>query len=266
MYRTRGRKYSKLRENIAWGLVLLQFIVHIRTSNNESRYKFIRNPDPLQMQVVPTYETPIVYRDISSSDGIQLLVSHKWHSNGSPHVHQDLKQGSCWCSADDYCLCNPSLAIDTILVTPDKNHFWLVQRKDTNKFATMGGFVEVGETPEQAVHRELYEEMHVDLKSQMGENLIELFGVYGDPLRDARRHTVSIVYVVHMPEDCQPHAGDDAKSVLKVHFDDVDKMEFFADHKQILLDYMEKIGIRKRINKTNDRFTGVTAVQRDICQ
>lgn len=265
MRRKRGGSYNKLRERVAWSLVLFQFIFYVKTSNNESRYKFVRNPDALQMQVVPKYDNPLVYRDISSPYGNQLLVSHTWHSNGSPHIHKDLKQGSCWCSADDYCLCNPSLAIDTILVAPDEEHFWLVRRKDTNKFATMGGFVEVGETPEQAVYRELLEEMHVDLTTRMEENLIELFGIYGDPLRDARRHTVSIVYAVHVPEDFQPHAGDDAKSVLKVHFSDIKKMEFFADHKQILLDYIEKRRKRKRINKHNARPSGITTVQKNIC-
>lgn len=268
--RNRKTKYNKLREGIAWSLLLIQSIYFFLTSQNESVHKFVRNPDPLQMQIISKYENPIIYKDASSTYGTQLLISHEWHSNGSPHIHKDLKQGSCWCSADDYCLCNPSLAIDTILVTPDKEYFWLVQRKDVGKFATMGGFVEVGETPEQAVRRELYEEMHVDLNGGKNQehsilSLIELFGIYGDPLRDARRHTVSIVYVVHMPADCKPRAGDDAKSVVKVHFSDVDKMEFFADHKQILLDYIEKMGLRERNHEPDARSPNV-AIQRDLCQ
>ena len=41
-------------------------------------------------------------------------------------------------------MCTAAVAIDCILTSGDE-HFWLVKRKDTGQFATMGGFVEVGE-------------------------------------------------------------------------------------------------------------------------
>lgn len=40
-------------------------------------------------------------------------------------------------------MCSAALAIDCILTSGD--YFWLVQRQDTGQYATMGGFVEVGE-------------------------------------------------------------------------------------------------------------------------
>jgi hypothetical protein len=76
-----------------------------------------------------------------------------WH--GGHPMAQDHK-GSCWCGAEDgYCMCTPNVAIDLILVSKSDNNnkddsfLWLVQRKDTNQLATMGGFVDVGETVEQ---------------------------------------------------------------------------------------------------------------------
>ena len=68
--------------------------------------------------------------------------------------------------------------------------------------------MEVGETCEDAVRRELLEEMDIDLNEVGGG--MTLFGVYGDPMRDARRHTTSAVYVVDIPEGVVPRAGDDA--------------------------------------------------------
>ena len=83
-------------------------------------------------------------------------------------------------------MCTPSLAIDLVILS-GTDHVWLVRRKDTNQLATMGGFVMVGETVEQAVIRELREETGIDLSS--GRKPPMLFGVYSDPRRDNRRHT-----------------------------------------------------------------------------
>lgn len=92
--------------------------------------------------------------------------------------------------------------------------------------------MDVDETAEHAVKRELMEEMGVDLKEPP-----KLFGVYSDPRRDNRRRNISLVYAIHLHEDIHPKAGDDAKEVKKLSLDDVEKYEFFADHKTILLDY-----------------------------
>jgi 8-oxo-dGTP diphosphatase len=153
-----------------------------------------------------------------------------WHG-GHP---TDSHPGSCWCGANDgYCMCTPNLAIDVVLTT-GKNHdyLWLVRRKDTSQLAAMGGFVEMDETAEEAVKRELQEEMAIELKDAP-----ELFGVYSDPRRDNRRRTVSAVYVVHLDSGTIPHAGDDAKEVQKIRMEDIEQHEYFADHRTILLDY-----------------------------
>jgi 8-oxo-dGTP diphosphatase len=144
----------------------------------------------------------------------------------------DKQTGTCYCSgSDEYCMCTPSLAIDLVIVS-QSDHVWLVRRKDTGQLATMGGFVIVGEEVEKAVRRELMEETGIDLVEDP-----VLFGVYSDSRRDNRRHTVSAVYVVHMDGSEQPKAADDVKDVQRIHLDDIEKYEYFADHKTILLDY-----------------------------
>ena len=168
-------------------------------------------------------------------------IEQTWHGG---HPIADHK-GSCWCGAEDgYCMCTPSLAIDLILLAQPQPQdispqIWVVRRKDTSQLATMGGFVNVGETVEQAVHRELREEMGITL--QAGDDHLQLQGVYSDPGRDNRRHTASAVYSVQLHEDIQPRAADDVKQVAKISLDEVESLEFFADHKTILLDYRQAL-------------------------
>ncbi len=159
-----------------------------------------------------------------------------WHGG---HPAED-KYGSCWCGEDKYCMCTPNLAIDLIITSgsrssdgnPIVDSFWLVRRKDTNQLATMGGFVETNESAEDAVKRELMEEMGVALKEAP-----MLVGMYSDPRRDNRRRTASAVYAVHFTGDVRPRAGDDAKEVVKIPIEDAEKHSYFADHGTVLLDY-----------------------------
>jgi len=179
----------------------------------------------------PYYENALIHHKDAG------FVNRVWRSNSSPSINSDLKRGSCWCSADEWCMCTPSLAVDVIL-TSGPDHVWLVRREDTGQLALMGGFTEVGETSEESVSRELREEMNIALPGKP-----VLFGVYGDSLRDARRHTTSVVYIVDIPESVVPHAGDDATAVQRVALDDVINHDFFIDHKNILNDYLT---LRKR--------------------
>lgn len=149
----------------------------------------------------------------------------------------DAKTGSCWCNQDRYCMCTPSLAID-LIITSGSNHLWLVRRKDTSQLAVMGGFVLVGETTEDAVRRELMEEMNINLPADQRPIL---FGIYADPRRDNRRHTASAVYLIHVDENAHPIAADDVKDVQKISMSEIETHEFFADHKTILLDYRQSL-------------------------
>ena len=171
--------------------------------------------------------------------GIAWLFVHM-NSNGSkcPYVWHggsptDSHPGSCWCGADSYCMCTPSLAIDCIIEFGNEKVV-LVWRKDppADKFAIPGGFVSVGETAEMATIREVKEETNLTIAK------LEQFRLYSDPGRDARRHTVSMVFRCIVSSIDALHTGDDAKSVKVVDLKDVLSLNLAFDHKYIFEDFI----------------------------
>lgn len=109
----------------------------------------------------------------------------------------------------------------------------LIQRKYTPLgLALPGGFVDIGESVEESLLREMREEISLDV------TIIELLGVYSDPKRDARFHTASIVYI------CKaygvPIGADDAKEASIVALEDLNLNDFVFDHGAILRDYLQK--------------------------
>jgi len=94
-------------------------------------------------------------------------------------------------------------------------------------WALPGGFVDVGETVEAAAVREAREETGLDVRQ------LELFGVYSDPDRDPRGHTVSTVFVGRA--DGHPVGADDAAEAAVFPLDALPPLVF--DHARILADY-----------------------------
>ena len=129
---------------------------------------------------------------------------------------------------------NPSLTVDCII--EKQNKVLLVSRKNYPfGFSLPGGFVDYGESVEQAVIREVKEETSLDIVEP------KLFGVYSDPARDPRSHTVSVVF--YAKASGNPKASDDARDL---GFFDLDNLpdEIAFDHLKILKDYNE---FRKKI-------------------
>jgi 8-oxo-dGTP diphosphatase len=85
----------------------------------------------------------------------------------------------------------PVLTVD-IVITRKDGSIVLIRRRNPpfqGEWAIPGGFVEYGETVEQAAVREAKEETGLDVE------LVRIVGVYSDPNRDPRGHTVSICFL-----------------------------------------------------------------------
>lgn len=126
----------------------------------------------------------------------------------------------------------PSLTTDIVIELanrPDRPIVLIERRYPPPGLAFPGGFVEVGETVEQAAVREAREETGLTV------TLVALLGVYSDPTRDPRSHTCSVVYVAEASGT--PVAQDDAKAV---HVCDpaAPPARLVFDHEQILSDYL----------------------------
>src|SRR3984893_2443107 len=97
----------------------------------------------------------------------------------------------------------PPIAADIITEIGDK--IVLIERKNFPLgWAIPGGFVDFGETGEQAAMREAREEPRLALEIRA------LLGVYSRPDRDPRGQTITIVYIAR--SSGEPRAADDAKT------------------------------------------------------
>ncbi len=130
----------------------------------------------------------------------------------------------------------PFVAVDGIIKLYDKHdHFQgiiFIERKNPPYgIALPGGFVDIGESCEDALVREMQEEVTLDVEIE------SLLGVYSDPARDARFHTVSAVYVCKAYGT--PKAADDAKKVFVYTLDDIPLENLVFDHKQIIQEFIK---------------------------
>lgn len=124
---------------------------------------------------------------------------------------------------------NPIPTVDIIIEFDHK--IVLIKRKNIpHGWAIPGGFVDYAESVEQAAIREAKEETNMEVE------LTHLLGVYSDPGRDPRMHTISTVFVAKGTGNLQ--AADDA--VKAELFDETNlPSPLVFDHKKIIKDYFE---------------------------
>lgn len=129
----------------------------------------------------------------------------------------------------------PNITVDAIIL--QEQSVLLVKRKNDpfkDKWALPGGFVEYGETTEKAVIREINEEtgLHTNIK--------KLVGVYSEPDRDPRGHTITIVYMLKIVNG-ELKSGDDAIDVKFFNLNNLPDLSF--DHKKIIHDTITRVNL-----------------------
>jgi ADP-ribose pyrophosphatase YjhB (NUDIX family) len=146
----------------------------------------------------------------------------------------------CGLERDDYL--NPVPTVD-IIIEVDRGIVLIKRKNQPVGWALPGGFVDYGESLEEAAVREAREEtsLTVELTGQ--------FHTYSDPARDPRQHTISTVFTARASG--VPKAADDAAEINIFTEQDLPGLLMF-DHAKILDDYFGH-GAKRR--KTSKRLT-----------
>ena len=116
-----------------------------------------------------------------------------------------------------------------VIIEMDCGGIILIKRKNPPfGWALPGGFVDYGESLEEAAVREALEEtsLHITLKDQLH--------TYSDPKRDKRKHTITTVYLAKAKG--KPKAADDAEDI-GVFTSDTLPHPLAFDHEQIVSNY-----------------------------
>ncbi len=127
---------------------------------------------------------------------------------------------------------NPIPTVDIIIEIESKGVVLIRRKNPPQGWAIPGGFVDYGESVEDAALREAKEETSLDVE------LIRQFHTYSDPGRDPRHHTISTVYVARATGI--PRAGDDAVEIGIFTASNLpDEIAF--DHRLILDHYFNRV-------------------------
>lgn len=125
---------------------------------------------------------------------------------------------------------NPFPTVDIIIEL--EGGIVLIERKfEPFGWALPGGFVDYGETLEDAARREALEETSLIVTD------LRLVGCYSDPARDQRQHNISTVFAAR--GEGVPRAADDARNLAIYTLDQLPASLCF-DHAKILADYRDR--------------------------
>lgn len=131
---------------------------------------------------------------------------------------------------------NPVPTVDVVIPAPENRVVLIRRRNPPHGWALPGGFVDYGESVEQAAMREAREETGLQVR------LKALLGVYSHPERDPRQHTLSVVFLAEAEDLSQMTAGDDAGRIGLFPLDELPDLAF--DHRRILKDCFAPPGLR----------------------
>jgi 8-oxo-dGTP diphosphatase len=133
----------------------------------------------------------------------------------------------------------PPLATDCVVIDAARRLLLIRRGRPPfkGKYALPGGFVDVGESVEDACRRELLEETGLKVRR------LELIGVYSDPGRDPRGHTCSVAFLARVAR-LTARAGDDAAATEWVALSAKPDLAF--DHAKIVSDAQRRLRRRGR--------------------
>lgn len=132
----------------------------------------------------------------------------------------------------------PHLSADGIIKLYDEHDIFkgivLIERlNEPHGLAIPGGFVDIGETVENALVREMKEETNLDVR------ILSLQNIYSDPARDPRFHTATAVYICEAKG--KPKAQDDAKEIFVYQPKDIPLEKLVFDHKKVIEDFLKTL-------------------------
>ncbi len=150
----------------------------------------------------------------------------------------------CGLETEDYR--NPVPTVDIIIDVENLGIVMIRRKNPPVGWALPGGFVDYGESLEEAAIREAREETSLNIE------LTGQFHTYSDPARDPRQHTISTVYTARA--NGVPTAADDAAEIGIFTKDTLPGIIMF-DHAEILADYFSRNdkgqGTSKRLTKND---------------
>ena len=140
---------------------------------------------------------------------------------------------------------NPVPAVDFIIANENNSKILLVRRKNDpfkGMLSIPGGFINEGETAEDAMRREAKEETSLVLEP------IAILGVYSDPRREPRMHTLSVTFITRIVQGNED-ARDDAAALQWVNI--VGELDSLTRSKQIGFDHPKILNDFKRWLKSS---------------
>lgn len=132
------------------------------------------------------------------------------------------------CGAESETYVNPLSTVDIIIELKDRGIVLIKRKNYPLGWAIPGGFVDYGESLEDAAVREAKEETGLDV------TLIRQLHTYSRPDRDPRHHAITTVYIARATGI--PAAADDATEIGIFSRDHLPSPLVF-DHGEILADY-----------------------------
>lgn len=129
---------------------------------------------------------------------------------------------------------NPFPTVDVVVYRPHEGILLIARKNPPLGWALPGGFIDYGESAEQAALREAREETGLVVRIRA------LLGVYSRPDRDPRFHTMSVVFWVDADEGVVPCAGDDAAKARFFPLASLPEIMAF-DHREIVGDFVKRV-------------------------